>query len=78
MSREQLVRDTAYAIWEAEGRPTGRDAEHWKQAEDQVAAAESGSAGTKRKAAASPVARATPPAKPGATSPRAKRSSKTG
>lgn len=37
MSREQIVRDTAYAIWEAEGRPEGRDADHWKQAEERVA-----------------------------------------
>ncbi|SEG11593.1 DUF2934 domain-containing protein [Bosea lathyri] len=38
MSREQIVRDTAYAIWEAEGKPEGRDAEHWKQAEARVSA----------------------------------------
>ena len=38
MSREQIVRDTAYAIWEAEGKPEGRDAEHWRLAEQRVAA----------------------------------------
>lgn len=38
MSREQIVRDTAYAIWEAEGKPEGRDAEHWRLAEERVAA----------------------------------------
>lgn len=38
MSREQIVRDTAYAIWEAEGKPQGRDREHWQQAEAHVAA----------------------------------------
>lgn len=38
MSREQIVRDTAYAIWEAEGKPEGRDREHWTQAEAHVAA----------------------------------------
>jgi len=37
MSREQIVRDTAYAIWEAEGKPEGRDAEHWRLAEERVA-----------------------------------------
>ena len=26
---EQRVRDRAYLMWEAEGRPAGRDAEHW-------------------------------------------------
>lgn len=36
MSREQIVRDTAYAIWEAEGKPVGRDTEHWRQAEARV------------------------------------------
>ncbi|WP_199090178.1 DUF2934 domain-containing protein [Bosea sp. ASV33] len=38
MSREQIVRDTAYAIWEAEGKPEGRDAQHWRLAEERVAA----------------------------------------
>ena len=38
MSREQIVRDTAYAIWEAEGKPEGRDAEHWRLAEERVGA----------------------------------------
>lgn len=36
MSREKLVRDAAYAIWEAEGRPEGRDSEHWRLAEERV------------------------------------------
>ncbi|KRE17584.1 hypothetical protein ASE66_29415 [Bosea sp. Root483D1] len=36
MSREKLVRDTAYEIWEAEGRPEGRDSEHWRLAEERV------------------------------------------
>lgn len=38
MSREQIVRDTAYAIWEAEGKPEGRDTEHWRLAEERVKA----------------------------------------
>lgn len=38
MSREQIVKDTAYAIWEAEGKPDGRAEEHWRQAEARVAA----------------------------------------
>lgn len=37
MNREQIVRDTAYAIWEAEGKPDGRSQEHWQQAEARVA-----------------------------------------
>ncbi len=47
MSREQIIRDTAYAIWEAEGKPVGRDAEHWRQAEDRVSASIAGSPETK-------------------------------
>lgn len=44
MSREQIVRDVAFAIWEAEGRPEGRDIDHWRQAEIQVAASLAGGA----------------------------------
>lgn len=29
---EQRVRDTAYFLWEAEGRPEGRDHEYWHRA----------------------------------------------
>ena len=31
------VRLRAYLIWEREGRPEGSDAEHWQQAEREVA-----------------------------------------
>jgi hypothetical protein len=30
------VRVLAYHIWEQEGRPEGRDLEHWRQAEKQL------------------------------------------
>ncbi|PZO03183.1 MAG: hypothetical protein DCF30_03410 [Hyphomicrobiales bacterium] len=50
MSREQTVRDVAYAIWEAEGKPRGRDAEHWQQAEERVAASLAGGKKTDAKA----------------------------
>ena len=33
-SFEQRVRDRAYALWENEGRPSGRDAEHWRLSEE--------------------------------------------
>ncbi len=36
MDRDQTIRDAAYAIWEAEGRPEGRDTQHWLQAEKQI------------------------------------------
>ena len=61
--RERKIRDRAYAIWEREGRPQGRESEHWRQAEREVddapgaAAGEAGTAGkgsgSARKAAAS-------------------------
>lgn len=39
---EEATRQTlaarAYAIWESEGRPHGRDVEHWKQAEAETTA----------------------------------------
>ena len=31
-SRHDWICKRAYALWEAEGRPHGRDAEHWLQA----------------------------------------------
>ena len=31
--RENKVRDRAYALWQAEGEPHGRDRDHWTQAE---------------------------------------------
>ena len=38
MTTETLVRTRAYEIWEAEGRPSGRDAEHWFRALEEVGA----------------------------------------
>lgn len=34
---ETLIRERAYAIWEASGRPAGRDRDHWFQAAKEVA-----------------------------------------
>jgi hypothetical protein len=34
---EQRVRERAYAIWEAEGRPDGKEHEHWLRAEADIA-----------------------------------------
>ncbi|WP_197279418.1 DUF2934 domain-containing protein [Devosia sp. A16] len=33
-SFEQQVRDTAYFMWEADGRPSGRDEEYWHRARE--------------------------------------------
>jgi hypothetical protein len=32
LDREERIRLIAYAIWEEEGRPDGRDTEHWMRA----------------------------------------------
>jgi hypothetical protein len=34
----------AYAIWEREGQPDGRDADHWRMAEEELAREEGGDA----------------------------------
>jgi len=35
-SREQHIRARAYALWEQQGRPAGKDAEHWAEARRQI------------------------------------------
>ena len=37
---DQSVRDTAYLLWQSEGRPEGRDQEYWYRAQDIVAGQE--------------------------------------
>jgi hypothetical protein len=32
------VEERAYALWESEGRPLGRDLDHWRQAESEITA----------------------------------------
>ncbi|MBB5985038.1 DUF2934 domain-containing protein [Sphingobium lignivorans] len=34
--RDQTIKDRAYAIWEAEGRPEGRSQDHWLRAEQEL------------------------------------------
>ncbi len=36
---ETLIRERAYAIWEREGRPEGRERQHWEQAAREILAA---------------------------------------
>lgn len=36
---EQLVRERAYALWEADGRPDGQAETYWEQAKREVEAA---------------------------------------
>ncbi|MGD0720363.1 MAG: DUF2934 domain-containing protein [Roseiarcus sp.] len=35
---EEIIKARAYAIWEGEGRPHGRDLDHWRRASQEVAA----------------------------------------
>ena len=48
MNREQRIRERAYEIWESEGKPHGRDDDHWRRAEVDVEteAAHAGSPGS--------------------------------
>jgi len=41
-SLEQRIRDRAYHIWEEEGRPHGREREHWQRARSEVMAVQNG------------------------------------
>jgi hypothetical protein len=45
---ERRIRERAHAIWEEEGRPDGREQQHWREAERQLAAE---AAGNDRRAA---------------------------
>lgn len=42
MADTERIRARAHEIWEAEGRPEGRELEHWNQAEQEMAASETG------------------------------------
>jgi Protein of unknown function (DUF2934) len=52
MDKEQQVREMAYRLWVAEGRPHGRHEEHWLQAKKLVSEAGNG-----------PVPQSRPPSK---------------
>ena len=38
---EDKIRLRAYQLWDEEGRPSGRDKEHWQQAEAELVAGQS-------------------------------------
>ena len=38
MITQQAIQERSYSIWESEGRPHGRDLEHWAQAETELRA----------------------------------------
>lgn len=37
VSEQEWISKRAYTLWESEGRPHGRDAEHWEQAKKEFA-----------------------------------------
>ena len=41
-NREQLIKARAQELWELEGKPRGRDKQHWEQASKEIDEAESG------------------------------------
>jgi hypothetical protein len=43
--REQRIRERAYLLWEADGRPHGRDVEYWERACELTGVAESAGSG---------------------------------
>lgn len=54
MQHDTLIRQRAYAIWEQEGRPEGREWDHWVRAAGEFAA----------QPAAAPAIQAARPARP--------------
>ena len=43
MDREERIRQRAHEIWEREGRPEGREQQHWYQALEEITVEEEGS-----------------------------------
>ena len=41
-TQRQQIAKRAYALWEQEGRPDGRDLDHWLQAEAELASSADG------------------------------------
>ncbi|HET7594619.1 MAG TPA: DUF2934 domain-containing protein [Stellaceae bacterium] len=68
--KEARIRERAYEIWVREGRPHGRDAEHWQKAEAEITA-ESGAAGDRAAAGSKPRTEAPSVARPIAPAPSA-------
>ncbi len=60
-TQEQWIKKRAYALWEEEGRPSGRDFAHWEQAlaerralEGSAASVDGKEVKTRKRAASSP------------------------
>jgi hypothetical protein len=52
-SREEAIRERAYALWEQDGRPEGLSLAHWSQAETEIVAGHALAAHDKAKRATS-------------------------
>lgn len=46
-ARDELIRERAYALWEADGSPSGNDLEYWERARELVGMSQSAGAGQK-------------------------------
>ncbi len=44
-AREEMIRERAYALWEADGKPNGSDKEYWERARELVGMSQSSGAG---------------------------------
>jgi len=61
MSREKAIRELSYFIWEREGRPEGRNLEHWLLAETELRAEpKAAKAATRAKAQPAAAAKSSP------------------
>jgi Protein of unknown function (DUF2934) len=79
---DDAIRERAYQIWEREGRPHGRDFEHWVMAQVELATQGAGNGGARaiapRVRAEPPKGKAVAPSKTPAASTRAGRGRKSG
>ena len=71
IDRELLIRERAYLLWEAAGRPSGRDLDYWLQAE--AAIARPAEADPQVPTASPRAANASPSRKPAAAQARSRR-----
>jgi hypothetical protein len=60
---DEQIRQRAYEIWEREGRPEGREAEHWRMAADELGASAAQKAKMDQEIQEVPAARMRGPAK---------------
>lgn len=62
---EQVIRERAYAIWQSQGCPDGRELDHWLAAEHELGAAggRKASPAARKRAAATPKRKAAPKGK---------------